>query len=110
MANIGARVRSDHRGEGIDFLAPDLVPGLEHQDVPQQLRVTAPAVLVLPPEPADEPGVQRAGPVQAFLADQLFRPAAQRPTQPGGQGRGESLLRAIDERRGYVTLEQTAQQ
>ena len=65
---------------------PDLVPGLKHQDVPQQLRVAAPAILVLPPQPADELGVQHAGPVQALLAEQFLRPAAQRSSQPAARG------------------------
>ena len=51
---------SQRRPSGVGFIrlwrshAPNLVPRLKHQDVPQQVRVAASPILVLPPELGDE--------------------------------------------------------
>src|SRR5687768_6808892 len=71
---------------------PALLPGLEHQDAPDQAAPVARPAQVLLPLATDRRGVQEPFFSQAAFVEQSLGPIAQRPPQPAGERDAEALL------------------
>src|SRR5882762_548674 len=80
-------------------------PSLKHQDIPEQIVPVANTSLMLGPFPCDAFRVEVALALESRGIEQLLRPSAQWPAQPGAEGNTKSHLGAPKECLRPVTIQ-----
>src|SRR6478735_3106663 len=84
-------------------------PCLEHQHIPQLRIPVTPAAEMLEPALANRCRAQESAAPQCSLAQQVFRPLAQRSAQPCIHWHGESCFWPLDEMARHVPIKNLAQ-
>src|ERR1700761_2961047 len=84
---------------------PALAPGLEHQDVPQEVLPVAAAGQMFVPASTDQLRVEQAALPKPLLREQVLRPVAQRPLQPFRKRNAETHLGPFDQLPRHMPVE-----
>src|ERR1700691_2448201 len=84
---------------------PALAPRFQHQHVPDEILPIARAAEVLMPVTADHRGIEQARLAQPLFVEQRLGPLAQRTAQPFAERNAKAHLRAFDQLRRNMTVE-----